>query len=223
MSLLVLAALLSYLSLSKQSPIHFSQEENGTKLSYSIDSDFAFFPGKTSLPKLTSFFDHSDLFHSSKASAKIPNFLSTPCSLDITGQATNEINKTLLMRLLNATLSDTDLVCAWPSHRILGMNFGEHTMLTTHLRMQLNRHSETKNPLDVGFLEYKISCPANALRGSTNAQGGDAVAIAKDCGWCDRIAGELSGLRQLPELGKLVNETGWMFGDARCDGCSKTL
>src|SRR5262245_54669003 len=145
MSPLALATLLLVLSLSKSSPIQLSQEHNVIELSYSVDPNFVFFPGEISLSKLTSIFNQSDVIRQSgKHAARISNFLSTPCSLDINSHATNEINKSLLMRLLNTTLGNTDLMCDWPSHKIMGVGFPEHTMLTTYLKMQLTQLSEAK-------------------------------------------------------------------------------
>jgi hypothetical protein len=224
-------------------------------LTYTISPNFIWFPGTTNAAAIiNTFLRSSPAFTSTSPSTgdstpirtRIPNFLHTPCAVDLTAAAPAGSSVYEALALLNHTLAATDLVCRLATHK-LGRTYTEdaHTMLSMRVRAEV-RAPAPKLPIrgvarrdvppleDVAptaMLEYRIDCPASTgpvvegEQAEEKIEGLKGLAKVRDCDWCKRAASELLGMckggnAEMKILGDFVGGRGWGIGGASCDGCT---
>jgi hypothetical protein len=77
-----------------------------------------------------------------------------------------------------------------------------------------------------GF-EYTVNCPPSLGRpkdgeaAATVIEGLKDVALVRDCAWCKKAIAELQGVCRFSGMDNGPEDSGWMFGSAVCEGCSR--
>jgi hypothetical protein len=75
-----------------------------------------------------------------------------------------------------------------------------------------------------GF-EYTVSCPPSLGKpkdgeaAATVIEGLKDVALVRDCAWCKKAVGELQNVCRTYGADIALDESGWIFGSAICEGC----
>jgi len=89
-----------------------------------------------------------------------------------------------------------------------------------------NQHT----PPPAGF-DYSVECPKSLVQVYSAKEVAeiigvkDGLALMKDCQWCQRVVGEMSGIcsqtkdDQLAELARIISSWGWSFGGSTCQEC----
>jgi hypothetical protein len=186
-----------------------------SKLFYTLSPNFIIIPHEYTLSQITNSIQGSgfNITSTGNTSGQVQNFLSSGCTFSVKSHAENGINTSQLMRLFNASLADTDLLCYAPAHRIHAMFVDTHTMLNTHFKLQIQQSNNLQS--GSSFMEYSITCPELANKGNDRAE----VRSEKDCEWCRMIISEFERVGELPTLGKLLAEMGLVLGTVECEGC----
>jgi len=219
-------------------------------LKYFISSNFIWFPASVTNIDLLKLLQssHPELQSTatprvgSKIQSAIVNFLRSPCTLHLTVTVASYASAQQSLRLVNETLGTTDLMCRLATHKT-GRIYKDnaHVMLPAKLRATItpanttcavNTSSISKQCLSeaAGFA-YTVKCPQYIIPAENTAAAAEiiedplAMAIVKDCGWCQRVDEEMksicrnNGSLPVDELASFFKMSRWIYGDTTCLEC----
>jgi hypothetical protein len=179
------------------------------KLHYTIDPTYIIFPLEAPFKDFISTIQSSTLktIVGADTTTIVKDLFGAPCTITIRAHSTPNITTSQLGLLFSTSMDDTELFCHSASVKIHNLVENRHTMLSRHFKAQIAQPGAAVG--EFASVEYWVSCPVAP----------ESVREERDCGFCSRVKSELEGVCELRGLGKIVDEIGVGFGDARCEGC----